>query len=229
MAHSDDEGLVLPPRVAPDVAAVVPIFKTPEDEAKVRVFVDKLVGALVAGRETNKISRHGIETYLFDSATEQRIVADFREARPGDKHFHWEQRGVPFRLEVGPRDVDAASFVVKGRIDGSKEIVKLTDVTGTWLRDRLDKAHHQLFDKARAYREEHTRFAESYDQMRQILKEHGGFVRCFFQPDRASEAKIKEETKATVRCIPFDQPGTKGRDIYTGQETGTQVLFAQAY
>jgi len=103
MAHSDDEGLVLPPRVAPDVAALVPIFKTPEDEAKVRGFVEKLVAALIGGREVVKNAHHGLETYQYDIATEQRIVADFRDARPGDKQYHWEQRGVPFRMEVGPR------------------------------------------------------------------------------------------------------------------------------
>src|SRR5687768_2062618 len=91
MAHSDDEGLVLPPRVAPDVAAVVPIFKTPDDEAKVRGFIEKLVPALAGRSELNKIERHGLETYLFDPATQQRVVADFRDARPGDKQYHWEQ------------------------------------------------------------------------------------------------------------------------------------------
>src|SRR3989440_8662189 len=136
MAHSDDEGLVLPPRVAPDVAAIVPIYKSPEDEAKVRGFVEKMVASLTDNKPANKIERHGLETYLFDATTQQRIVADFREARPGEKHFHWEQRGVPFRLEVGPRDVDQGSFVLKGRIDGSKEIVKLEDISGQWLRDK---------------------------------------------------------------------------------------------
>jgi prolyl-tRNA synthetase len=229
MAHSDDEGLVLPPRVAPDVAAIVPIFKSPEDEAKVRGYVEKLLTALTGGRDMNKISRHGIETYLYDPATEQRIIADFRDARPGDKQYHWEQRGVPFRLEVGPRDVDGGAFVLKSRIDGTKEIVKLADVTAGWLRDRLDKAHAALFDKALKYREANTRDAATYDEMKAILKEHGGFVRCYFKPDRDVEKRIKDETKATVRCIPFTQPGTPGKDIYTGEDTATQVLFAQAY
>ena len=229
MAHSDDEGLVLPPRVAPDVAAVVPIYRGPEEEQKVRSFVDKIVAALTGSRETNHISRHGIESRLFDSSTEQRIVADFRDSRPGEKHFHWEQRGVPFRIEVGPRDVDAGAFVLKGRIDGSKETVKLEDVNEQWLRARLDAAHAALFEKATQFREANTRWADTYDQMKQIFKEKGGFVRCWFEPDRAAEAKIKEETKATVRCVPFDQPQAKGKDIYTGKETGTQVLFAQAY
>jgi prolyl-tRNA synthetase len=229
MAHSDDEGLVLPPRVAPDVAAIVPIYKSPEDEAKVRGFVEKIVAALTDGNPTNKIERHGLETYLFNAATEQRIVADFREGRPGEKHFHWEQRGVPFRIEVGPRDVDQSSFVLKGRIDGSKTITKLDEISGKWLRDKLDGAQIALFDKARQYRESNTRDASTYDELKQMVKEQGGFVRCYFKPDRANEAKIKEETKATVRVVPFDQPSAKGKDIITGEETDTQVLFAQAY
>src|SRR5690349_9388180 len=88
MTHSDDEGLVLPPRVAPDVAAVVPIYRGPEEEQKVRAFVEKLVASLTGGRETYRISRHGIESWQFDPLTEQRIVADFRDSRPGEKHFY---------------------------------------------------------------------------------------------------------------------------------------------
>jgi len=229
MAHSDDEGLVLPPRVAPDVAAIVPIYKGSEEEARIRQFVDRLVNALTGGKPSNKISHHGIDTYLFDPANEQRIIADFRESRPGDKQYHWEQRGVPFRLEVGPRDMAAESFVLKSRVDGTKEVIKLAEVGDGWLRDRLDKAHAQLFEKARAFREANTREAKSYEEMKKTLAEQGGFVRAFFKPDRAAEAKIKEETKATVRVIPFDQPGTNGKCIYSGEETDVQVLFAIAY
>src|SRR5436190_5171623 len=160
MAHGDDEGLVLPPRVAPEVAAVVPIFKSPEDEAKVRGFVEKIIAALSGGGDSGKIARHGIDSYVFDPSTEQRIVADFRDARPGDKHFQWEQRGVPFRIEVGPRDVDAGAFVLKGRIDGSKQTIPLAEVKGTqWLRSRLDAAHDALFERARAFRDANTRDA----------------------------------------------------------------------
>jgi prolyl-tRNA synthetase len=229
MAHSDDEGLVLPPRVAPDVAAVVPIYRGPEEEQKVRGFVQQVIAALTAGHETQQISRHGIESWLFDAATEQRIVADFRDSRPGDKHFHWEQRGVPFRIEVGPRDVDAGSFVLKNRLDKSKEVVKLSDISEAWLREKLNAAHVALFEKARQFRDANTHWADTYDQMKQILKEKGGFVRCYFKPDRAAEAKIKDETKATVRCIPFDQPGTSGKDIFSEEETSIQAIFATAY
>jgi prolyl-tRNA synthetase len=231
MAHSDDEGLILPPRVAPDVAAVVPIYKSPEDEAKVRGFVERLVEKL-AGATAHKISRHGTDSYLFNPATEQRIVVDFRDARPGDKHYHWEQRGVPFRFEVGPRDVDAGTLVLKSRLGGGggKEIVKLDEITSPqWLQEKLDAAHALLFEKATKFRDESTRPASTYEEMKKILAEQGGFVRCYFIPDRANEAKIKEETKATVRCIPFDQPDAPGKCIYTGRDTTTQVLFAQAY
>src|SRR4051794_1572870 len=172
MAHSDDEGLVVPPRVAPDVAAIVPIYKSPEDEAKVRAFVDRIVAALTGGGDGGKIERHGIDSYVFDPAPEQRIVADFRDARPGDKHFHWEQRGVPFRVEVGPRDVDAGAFVLKTRIDGIKQTIPLAEVKGRqWLQSRLDAAHAALFEKARAFREASTRDAGSYDEMKKMLKE----------------------------------------------------------
>ncbi|MDB5296223.1 MAG: proline--tRNA ligase [Phycisphaerales bacterium] len=229
MAHSDDEGLVLPPRVAPDVAAIVPIYRNPDEEAKVRGFVEQVVAALVGGRETQKNAHHGLERHLFDARTEQRIVADFRDARPGDKQYHWEQRGVPFRLEVGPRDVDAGAFVVKSRIDGTKEVVKLADVTPGWLRARLDAAHDALFARAAAYRATNTRDATTYDELRDTLKQHGGFVRCYFKPDHEAEARIKDKTKATVRCIPFDQPAVPGKCVYSGQETTTQVLFALAY
>jgi prolyl-tRNA synthetase len=229
MAHSDDEGLVLPPRVAPDVAAIVPIYKTPEDEAKVRGFIDRLVPALAGRPDVKKIGRHGVEAYLFDPSTQQRIVADFRDARPGDKQYHWEQRGVPFRMEVGPRDVDAGSFMLKSRYDGTKTPVKLEEVTPDWLRGKLDAAHDALFQRALKFREDNTRPAATYDEMKQILKEHGGFVRCFFKPGREQEARIKEETKATVRCVPFDKVGGSGKCVYTGEETDVEVLFAQAY
>ena len=98
-----------------------------------------------------------------------------------------------------------------------------------WLRSRLDAAHHALFEKAKAFREANTRDASSYDEMKQTLEKQGGFVRCFFNPSRENEARIKQETKATVRVVPFEQPARRGKDIITGEETGTQVLFAQAY
>jgi prolyl-tRNA synthetase len=229
MAHSDDEGLVLPPRVAPRVAAIVPIYKSAEDEAKVRGFVEQLVKALCGRAEVTKFSKQEIDSYQFDASTEQWIVADFRDARPGDKQYHWEQQGVPLRMEVGPRDVQAGSFILKNRIDGSKRAVKLEEITPGWLKAQLDAAHTALFERAKKFRDDNTHRAETYEQLKQILAEKGGFVRCHFNPDPVGEAKIKQETKATVRCVPFEQSGQMGKDILTGEETATEVLFAQAY
>jgi len=233
MAHSDDEGLIIPPRVAPNVAAIVPIFKGDAEREKVRDFIGKLLSALVGENEMraaeSRQARNDIAGYFFNDVTHQSILVDWRDARPGDKQYHWEQRGVPFRIEVGPRDVDANSFVLKRRLDRGKETVQLGSASATWLRGKLDEVQREMFERARRFRDENTRRADSYEQFRQLIADPGGFVRCFFKPGRAAEAKIKEETKATVRCIPFDQPGTKGKCIYSGEETDTEVLFAQAY
>lgn len=233
MAHSDDEGLVLPPRVAPSVVAIVPIFKGDAEAAKVRAFIEQLLTALVGEKEVaaakKRIARGEIESYFYSPLTHQAIVVDWRDSRPGDKQYHWEQRGVPFRMEVGPRDVDGGSFVLKKRLDRSKEIVPLAQVSREWLQAKLDGVQQEMFERARQFREQSTRSAGSYEELKKIITEQGGFVRCYFKPGRAAEAKIKEETKATVRCIPLDQPGASGKCIYSGEETTTQVIFAQAY
>ena len=233
MAHSDDEGLVLPPHVAPIVAAIVPIFKSPEEEQTVRAFIEKILGQLVGPAELDaakgRLSRDGIASFFFDPATHQRVVVDWRDTRPGDKQYYWEQRGVPFRLEVGPRDVQGNSAMLKRRLDRAKEIVNLAQLTPEYLRGKLGEVHEAMFGKAKKFRDENTRRANSYDEMKRILGSEGGFVRCYFKPDRANEAKIKDETKATVRVIPFDQANVPGKCVYSGEETTTEGFFAQAY
>jgi prolyl-tRNA synthetase len=175
------------------------------------------------------VAAHDQTSYFFDTVTHQRIVVDWRDARPGEKHFHWEQHGVPFRLEVGPRDVDGETLVLKNRLDREKEIVNLGDLSAAWLRGKLEAMQQTLFDRAQAFRDASTRRAGSYEEMKAILDQDGGFVRAYFEPGDASEEKIQQETKATVRCIPFDQPDSPGKCLLTGQETSTEVLFAQAY
>ena len=232
MAHSDDDGLVLPPRVAPIVAMIVPIWRTDDDREKVRAFVSRLVARFVTGDEIARAARRTIggelDTYFFDPATHQRIAVDWRDIRPGEKHFHWEQHGVPFRIEVGPRDVDEGSFVLKHRLAREKETVRADDASAAWLTSKLDAAQRALYDRAAAFREANMHRASSYDELKRFL-EQGGFVRCYFEPGEESEARIQDETKATVRCIPFDQPDRPGRCVLTGRETSTEVLFAQAY
>ncbi|HEY1686880.1 MAG TPA: aminoacyl--tRNA ligase-related protein [Tepidisphaeraceae bacterium] len=230
MAHSDDEGLIVPPRVAPVVAAIVPIYKGDEERAKVEAFINKLLANLVGADQSaaGRRSGDGIATYFFDRTTHQRLIVDWRDARPGDKQYHWEQRGIPFRMEVGPRDVDSNAFVLKRRLDRAKETISLETATHDWLTAKLQEVHHAMFDRAKQMRDQLTTPATTYEEMKKILEEKGGFVKAFFTPSRENEAKIKEQTKATVRCIPFEQ-GQTGKDIFTGEETSTQVLFALAY
>jgi prolyl-tRNA synthetase len=230
MSHSDDAGLVLPPRVAPHVAAVVPIFKSDEERAKVAQFIERILKALVGDEAASvRSTAGGLRSYFFDKLTHQRIVADWRENRPGEKHFHWEQRGVPFRIEVGPRDVDSESFVLKARVGAEKETVPLSAASAAWLRERLEAMQARLFRKAQDHRDSNMRRASSYDEMKRILEEDAGFVRAYFEPDDATEERIQKETKASVRCIPFDQPAKPGKCIVSGKDTKTEVLFAQAY
>jgi prolyl-tRNA synthetase len=107
--------------------------------------------------------------------------------------------------------------------------VQVGDASRAWLVDRLDQVQRDMLGRARAFRDASTKRADSYEELKRIVTTEGGFVRCFFKPDRANEAKIKEETKATVRLIPLEQSGLSGRCIYTGEPTDTEVLFAVAY
>jgi prolyl-tRNA synthetase len=233
MAHSDDEGLIIPPAAAPTVVAIVPIFKTDDERKIVSDFAEKVIAALAGAEEVsaaaNRPSPDGIKNYFFDKSTSQKIVVDWRDARPGDKQYHWEQRGVPLRIEIGPRDVAAGTVVLKRRLDREKLSVPIGEMSASWLRQKMDQIQAAMFQKAKDYRDQNTREANSFDEMKKILTEQGGFVRAWFKPDRAIEAKIKEQTKATVRCIISEDPAQTGKCIYTGEPTSMQVLFAQSY
>ena len=210
--------------------AVVPIYRGDEERKTIHEFTDKLVALLSGGQlRPPRVSGEGIESFTWDRESHQQIVVDWRDNRPGDKQYHWEQRGVPFRVEVGPRDVAAGAFVLKKRLDRSKETVQLADASRQWLVGRLDQIQTDMLGRARGFRDANTRRAGSYEELKRIVNGEGGLVRCYFKPDRANEAKIKEETKATVRCIPLDQSGESGRCIYTGESTDIEVLFAVAY
>jgi prolyl-tRNA synthetase len=233
MAHSDDEGLIVPPYAAPVAAAIVPIFKSDAERAAVAEFLDRVLTQLVGAEEVaasaRRLSGDGMRGYFFDKATGQKIVVDWRDARPGDKQYHWEQRGVPFRLEAGPRDVQGASLVLKNRLNRDKAVVPLAEISAPWLKQKMADSHRAMLERARTFRDANTRTAASMDELKKILAEHGGFVRCFFQPDRQTETAIKQETKATVRCILLDSTGRRGPCVSSGKETDTEVLFAQAY
>ena len=129
-----------------------------------------------------------------------------------------------------PRDVAGGVFVLKHRLDRTKETVALADANGDWLRGKLDAMHIALFERAKTFRTNSTRDAANYDELKKIIAEQGGFVRCWFEPSREVEAKIKEETKATVRCILMDEANAgEGVCVYSGKPTKTRVLFALSY
>jgi prolyl-tRNA synthetase len=231
MAHSDDNGLILPPRVAPTLAAIIPIYKSDDDKDAVMRACTGILEGLCGGEEVaaagKRNHREGMFSAFFNKHTSQTVTVDQRDNRPGDKHFHWEQRGVPLRVEIGPRDVAQGTCVVKYRLTGEKEVLKLEELTADWLNAKLEQIQADMLQRAKDFRDANTHRAESYDELKQLIKDKGGFVRCHFKPDPEAEAKIKEATKATVRVLPFN--GTTGKCIYSGEANAPEAIFAVAY
>jgi prolyl-tRNA synthetase len=209
MAHSDDDGLVLPPRLAPIQVVVVPIWKN-EDE---RVAVMEAVERLTAGWK----GRFRFKVDSRDNLT------------PGFKYSEWEIKGVPVRVEVGPRDVRQGTVAVARRDRPGREgkaFVSQEGLSGH-IDALLDEIQQALFDRALQFRDEHTVDVSSYDQFRDRID--GNFVRCYWDGDDPDEARVKEATRATIRVIPFDQPGIDGVCMLTGRRTSRQVIFARSY
>jgi len=209
MTHGDDKGLVLPPRLAPIQVVVIPIWRKDEEKAAVGAYVDGLVA---------KLKGAGVRVH----------VDDREQFKPGYKFNDWELRGVPVRLEVGPRDVAAGKCVLARRDGGEKQIV---DVAGLEQRmpALLEEFQAALFAKAKAFRDASIRRAATYEELVKTLEEKGGFVLAPWDGDAAVEAKVKDETKATIRCIRKEDGGEKAKAIGTGRETTQWVIFAKAY
>jgi len=212
MTHGDDRGLVLPPRLAPHQAVIVPIFRANDADAR------ELVMAEV---------RHLADALR---ALGVRAKVDDREGMsPGWKFNEWERKGVPLRIELGPRDVGQGTAIVVDRLSGEKRSVRLEALPDT-VAEELPKFQAALYERARAFREEHTFEAHSYEELKEMV-EHG-FVYATHCGDPESERIIQEETKATVRCIPLEGPSAEGTTcVHTGRESGyaRKVIFARAY
>lgn len=234
MSHSDDDGLVLPPKVSPYVAAVVPIFKTEDEKAKVLAFIRQAMAGLLGEDEVAAAERRfgndQVQQLFYHPQTAQQVVVDKRDTmRPGDKHWFWTQRGVPLRIEVGPRDVDSGNVVVKSRLDGSKEIVPVAALTRAYVDAKLAGIQQALFDRALARRDEGIRTVTTYKDFLNHFAEGRGFARCRFNPSRVVEAQIKAETKATVRLITRDGNAEPGTCIFSGEPSTTEVIFGVSY
>lgn len=209
MTHSDDKGLVLPPRVAPTQLVVIPIWKSDEEKAQVLGVVKGIAGRLKAA---------GVRVHIDDRDN----------YKPGFKFNDWELKGVPLRLELGPRDVAAGKAVLARRDTGEKQVVDAAalDALVPSLLEQIQKA---LFEKARTFRDQNIRRAATYEELVKTLEEQGGFVLAPWDGDAAVEERVKNETKATIRCIRAEDRGQKAKAIGNGNETDQWVIFAKAY
>jgi prolyl-tRNA synthetase len=209
MAHSDDDGLVLPPKLAPIHVVIVPIFRSEEDLAKIRAKVDDISATL---------RKQGYSVKFDDRDTQ----------KPGFKFAEWELKGVPVRLAIGPRDLENGTVEVARRDTKEKQVMNMNDI-GTAIPKLLDDIQNNIYQKALKFRGEHTTPVESYDELKKVLDEKGGFVSAHWDGTKETEAAIKEETKATIRCIPLDAKDEAGKCIYSGKPSQRRVLFARAY
>jgi len=211
MVHGDDQGLRLPPKLAPIQVVVVPIYRSDEEKAQVMAAV------------------RSIEESLRDSF---RVKVDDREGiTPGFKFHDWEMRGVPVRIEVGPRDVAANQVTLarrdipgrEGKLGVPQEalIKRLTAV--------LDEVQANLFAQAKAFLDQNSYRTDDYNEFKEILATKGGFIYSRWCGNAACETRVKEDTKATIRCIPFDQPGGEGPCLVCGEKSAEVALFARAY
>ena len=213
MAHGDDSGLVLPPNVSPVQLVIVPIFRTEDDRSAVAAAIES------------------VEASLADVQTRSgplRCKVDWREESPGFKFNHWELRGVPYRLEIGPRDVAAGQGVLVRRVDRLKETVDLAGLASE-LPVRMADYQQALFQRALDFRAENTHYADSYDEFKAILDKEGGFLMAHWCGDVACEKQINAETGASIRVIPFDSPDEHGGCLIDGRPSEKRVLFARAY
>lgn len=209
MSHSDDQGLVVPPKLAPIQVAIIPIYK---GEEQLKVISDKLEPVIKALRAK------GVRV-KFDNRDNQ---------RPGWKFAQYEFQGVPIRLALGNRDLEAGKIEVARRDEKSKQTIGFDDVVNH-VEQLLEEIQSNLFNKAKTYRDNHITQVDSYDEFKKVINNKGGFVSAHWDGSTETELKIKEETSATIRCIPLENKQEKGACILTGKSSTQRVLFAKAY
>lgn len=209
MTHSDDQGLVLPPNLAPIQVVIVPIYKTDEQLAEITTAVNELTAKL----KKLKIS------VKFDDRTTQ---------KPGFKFAEWELKGVPVRIAVGPKDLENGTFEVARRDKLTKEVVSAEGIVN-YVNDLLEQIQVDLFSKALDYRNTHITEVNSFEEFKEVLDGKAGFVSAHWDGTAETEEKIKDLTKATIRCIPLDAVEEAGVCVFTGNPSSKRVLFAKAY
>ena len=208
MTHSDDNGLVLPPHLAPIQVVIVPIYRKQEQLA----MVSEKVAGIVEGLKTKGIS------VKYDDADNK---------RPGFKVADYELKGVPVRLVIGPKDLEENTAEVMRRDTLGKETVSLDGIVD-YVANLLEDIQNNIYTKARNFRDSHIFEANSYDEFKELI-EKGGFVLAHWDGTTETEERVKEETKATIRCIPLDGDTTPGTCIFTGKPSERRVIFARNY
>ncbi len=209
MTHSDDNGLVLPPKLAPIQVVIVPIYKGMDQLEAISEKVMPLV---------KELRSRGISVKYDDRDTH----------KPGFKFNEYELKGVPVRLAIGQRDLQNGTFEVARRDTLEKETVKASEVI-THIQELLNKIQENIFNRALAYRDDHITRVDSYEEFKTLLESKGGFFLAHWDGTAETEELIKEETKATIRCIPLDDGKEEGKCMVTGKPSAQRVIFAKAY
>ena len=209
MTHSDDNGLVLPPKLAPTQVVIIPIYRN----------ADQL--PVISGKANEikrKLEAKGIS-----------VKYDDRDSfKPGWKFNEYEFKGVPVRIAIGPRDIENGTVEVARRDTLEKEVYQIADIENK-IEHLLEAIQENLFTKALAFREGNTRKADTWEEFNRILDEEGGFILAHWDGTPETEEAIKEKTKATIRCIPFDAPEEEGKCIFSGKPSKRRVVFARSY
>ena len=210
MAHSDDKGLVLPPKLAPFQVVIVPIFKNDEQFDAI---------SEVANKIRKDLKKRGISSKFDNRKTH----------KPGWKFAEYELKGTPLRIAIGPKDLENGTVEVARRDLLEKSIVPLDDNFTQTMGDLLDNIQETIYNKALNFRNENSRSVDTYEEFKSVLDEKGGFIYAHWDGTAETEDKIKNETKATIRCIPIDQKEEDGVCIYSGKPSKGRVVFAKAY
>ena len=209
MTHSDDNGLVLPPNLAPIQVVIVPIFKTDEDFDKISNVANDLV---------TQLKKSGVSV-KFDNRTTQ---------KPGFKFAEWELKGVPVRIAIGPKDIENATFEIARRDTLTKEVISNNSAVN-YINELLEQIQNDLFNKALEYRNSHITEVNSFEEFKDVLESKAGFISAHWDGSSETEEKIKDLTKATIRCIPLNRVEQEGICVFSGAKSLGRVLFAKAY
>ena len=209
MTHSDDNGLVLPPNLAPIQVVIVPIYKGEEQLAQISEVANKMVAEMRA---------KGISVKFDDRDTH----------KPGWKFNEYELKGVPIRIAIGPKDLEKGTVEVARRDTLEKEFLQQTDVANK-VEHLLEQIQANLFTKSQTFNEENTRNVDSWEEFKDVIENKPGFIYAHWDGTAETEDKIKDETKATIRCIPFDSKLEEGKCVFSGRPSKQRVLFAKAY